>query len=198
MKGFEIERKFLVKVDEHGIPIIDLKLDMLLHGFSKIETISQCFLSTDPDKVIRIRLVKEDVSDKGWFYRLKHWLRVNKSAWNVERWDQALLTVKGKSDGPKRREIETELDLKTAIDLCQHFSLGTIRKMRFTTIIGKDVWQIDSIGFLNGPRRLIVAEIELEHADQTVDLPTWVGQEVTEDHRYSNVNLSQTGWPFHE
>ena len=35
----------------------------------------------------------------------------------------------------------------------------------------------------------MVAEVELENAEQEVALPDWVGSEVTGDPRYLNVNL---------
>jgi len=36
---------------------------------------------------------------------------------------------------------------------------------------------------------LVVAEVELSRPDQEVDLPAWVGQEVTGDSRYYNARL---------
>ena len=36
---------------------------------------------------------------------------------------------------------------------------------------------------------LVVAEVELESEDQVVSLPDWIGQEVSGDPRYYNVNL---------
>jgi len=43
---------------------------------------------------------------------------------------------------------------------------------------------------------LIVAEIELGHAEQTIELPSWVGREVTDDPRYLNANLAKSGLPL--
>jgi CYTH domain-containing protein len=36
---------------------------------------------------------------------------------------------------------------------------------------------------------LVLAEVELESEDQTVERPPWIGQDVTDDPRYFNVNL---------
>ena len=40
--------------------------------------------------------------------------------------------------------------------------------------------------FLQG---VVIAEIELGHEDQLVELPDWIGKEVTGDRRYRKVNL---------
>ncbi len=37
---------------------------------------------------------------------------------------------------------------------------------------------------------LVVAEVELDHAVQRVDLPPWVGAEVSGDPRYLNTSLA--------
>ena len=36
---------------------------------------------------------------------------------------------------------------------------------------------------------LIVAEVELTSEDQALDMPAWIGEEVTGDPRYYNANL---------
>jgi len=43
--------------------------------------------------------------------------------------------------------------------------------------------------FLGENAGLIVAEVELTAIDQTIELPEWIGLEVTEDLRYYNANL---------
>ncbi|MNW22341.1 hypothetical protein D3C71_2237610 [compost metagenome] len=44
--------------------------------------------------------------------------------------------------------------------------------------------------FLGDNAGLVVAEVELDSADQAIDLPDWVGNEVTDDARYYNVALA--------
>ncbi len=34
-----------------------------------------------------------------------------------------------------------------------------------------------------------MAEIELTHADESFDVPDWIGEEVTDDERYYNIYL---------
>ena len=48
-----------------------------------------------------------------------------------------------------------------------------------------DVFSGDNAG-------LVVAEIELDSADQVPELPEWVGEEVTDDMRHYNTSLSGT------
>ena len=36
---------------------------------------------------------------------------------------------------------------------------------------------------------MVLAEVELQHANQKFDLPGWVGEEVTGDPRYRKINM---------
>ena len=49
------------------------------------------------------------------------------------------------------------------------------------------VWEIDVYdGILKG---VVIAEIELDKEDRKLELPFWVGEEVTNDPRYSKINM---------
>jgi adenylate cyclase len=53
------------------------------------------------------------------------------------------------------------------------------------------VWEIDVFnGELKG---LVMAEIETPSANTKVELPSWVGKEVTESKKYSNSSLFKNG-----
>jgi CYTH domain-containing protein len=55
------------------------------------------------------------------------------------------------------------------------------------------VWEVDVFaGQLAG---LVLAEVELDSADQRVELPGWVGREVTDDPRYQNAALARAAGP---
>ena len=57
-------------------------------------------------------------------------------------------------------------------------------------------WEIDVFNGRNSG--LVMAEIELSHPDQQIELPDWVGAEVTFDQRYGNSSLSNrpiSTWP---
>ena len=49
------------------------------------------------------------------------------------------------------------------------------------------IWEVDE--FLGANQGLVIAELELEHEDQTFSKPSWIGEEVTHDKKYLNVNL---------
>ena len=49
------------------------------------------------------------------------------------------------------------------------------------------MWHIDVYeGILNG---VVLAEVELQQANQKLDLPSWIGEEVTGDLRYRKINM---------
>jgi CYTH domain-containing protein len=51
------------------------------------------------------------------------------------------------------------------------------------------VWHVDVYeGILNG---VVLAEVELQHADQKLDLPSWIGKEVTNDPMYRKINMQR-------
>jgi len=161
---FEIERKFLTTSDVPWAEAI------------RIEKITQGFLSTDPAKTIRVRLVEELTGDNDIY---------------------AFLTVKGKSVGIKRVEIETQIDFDVASALLTNFCNEgkIIEKVRH--IIPDQhgqLWEVDR--FRTNNKGLIIAEIELASEDQEVILPMWIAGEVSNDHRYSNASLSKCPWPF--
>ncbi len=104
--------------------------------------------------------------------------------------DRAYLTLKGPSVGLVRPEFEYSIPLADAqamLDiLCQP---PLIEKTRYRLPLGDVVWEIDD--FHGDNQGLIVAEVELSSPDQVVELPDWVGAEVTHDPRYLNANLAR-------
>ncbi|MEO0433164.1 MAG: CYTH domain-containing protein [Cyanobacteria bacterium J06656_5] len=102
--------------------------------------------------------------------------------------DQGYLTLKGPAIGISRSEFEYEIPLADAqamlSELCQ---TPLIEKHRYHIPLGNVVWEIDD--FLGENQGLIVAEVELAHAEQVVELPGWIGEEVTGDSRYYNASL---------
>ena len=105
--------------------------------------------------------------------------------------DKAYLTIKGKPAVGHfaRYEWEKEIeitDAKELIKLCQ----GTIiEKTRWIVPAAEDglKWEVDE--FHGRYQGLEVAEIELESEDQIVELPAFVGKEVTDDPQYYNANM---------
>lgn len=122
--------------------------------------IRQGYLATEPLRTVRVRVAGE----RGW------------------------LTVKGISIGASRLEFEYPIPVKDATDMLDGFCDRPIMEKRRTRIpIGDVTWEVDE--FLGENSGLIVAEVELRHAEQPVELPEWIGAEVTGDPRYYNSNL---------
>lgn len=105
--------------------------------------------------------------------------------------DKAYLTIKGKPAVGHfaRFEWEKEIDVADArelIKLCQ----GTIIDKTRWIVPAKEEglkWEVDE--FHGKHEGLIVAEIELVEEEQVVELPSFVGKEVTDDPRYYNANM---------
>lgn len=126
------------------------------------ELYRQGYLVTEPDRTVRVRVVG----------------------------DRAYLTIKGMSTGLSRLEYEYEIpvaDAETLLDtLCMR---PLIEKTRYKIPIGDLVWEVDEFAGENAG--LVLAEVELTDESQTVDLPEWIGLEVSTDRRYFNSYLSQ-------
>ena len=102
--------------------------------------------------------------------------------------DRGYLTVKGVTRGATRAEFEYEIppmDAEQMLDtLCER---PLIEKRRYAVQYAGLTWEVDE--FFGDNEGLMIAEVELESADQKVTLPPWVGREVTDDPRYYNANL---------
>jgi adenylate cyclase len=104
--------------------------------------------------------------------------------------DRGYLTLKGPVAGITRSEFEYEIPIEDAqILLATLCDPPLIEKYRYRLPMGDVVWEIDE--FLGENQGLIMAEVELSSAEQLVDLPSWVGREVTGDKRYYNSNLAR-------
>lgn len=122
--------------------------------------IRQGYLSDQPDRTVRVRVVGE----------------------------QAWLTIKGRTEGIARLEMEYPIPVADAMQLLDQLCLKPlIEKYRHRIVQGDLVWEIDE--FLGDNAGLVVAEIELATADQHVDRPDWLGDEVSDDPRYFNSAL---------
>ncbi|OVE77053.1 adenylate cyclase [bacterium E08(2017)] len=101
----------------------------------------------------------------------------------------ATLTIKGKTEGLSRSEYEYEIPLEDARELME-LALGQpVRKTRTRIPHGNHVWEVDV--FHDANEGLCVAEVELAAEDEVVELPDWVGDEVSGDGRYRNSYLAK-------
>lgn len=102
---------------------------------------------------------------------------------------RAWLTLKGATQGITRRELEYPIPVADAeICLRELCAEGVIAKTRYRVPHGRHVWEVDI--FEGANTGLVLAEIELDAADETFERPDWLGEEVSTDRRYSNSSLS--------
>lgn len=122
--------------------------------------VQQGYLLTDPDKTIRIRVT----DGRGY------------------------LTIKGLTTGATRKEFEYEIPNEEATELLNTFSVSGLTKIRYTISHRNTVWQVDE--FKADNTGLIIAEVELQNESQNFDKPDWIEEEVTQEEKYYNSNLS--------
>ncbi len=102
--------------------------------------------------------------------------------------NQGYLTIKGLTVGNKRAEFEYPIPVEDAeIMLDTMCDRPLIEKIRYKIQQNGLIWEIDE--FLRENQGLILAEVELKEENQVVELPDWIGVEVSDDARYFNINL---------
>lgn len=112
--------------------------------------------------------------------------------------DQARLTIKAAAAGIARHEFEYPIpatDGEALLKLAAH-GLG---KTRYGLDLPGGDWVVDVFEPPNAP--LVLAEVELERADQPLEVPPWCALEVTGRLELSNASLSITPlsqWPEEE
>lgn len=104
---------------------------------------------------------------------------------------EAFLTFKGKGT-LSRKEVEMPLSMGQAQELLEMCANRVLFKERYCIEQGGKTWEVDVYqGNLAG---LVVAEVELTSENEEVDLPSWIGTELTEDTRFKNANLIGVRW----
>jgi CYTH domain-containing protein len=127
----------------------------------KSEQITQGYLINDEHKVVRIR-------KKGTEY---------------------YLTIKGNTIGLSRLEYEFLIPEQDAQAIQKYFCKDSmIHKTRHYVEFQGHTWEVDE--FHGENEGLVVAEIELDSEDESFEKPEWIGDEVSNDERYYNMNLS--------
>lgn len=133
-------------------------------------TVHQGYLQTEKERTIRVRTVQSEKSLLGF------------------------LTIKGKGNksGMSRYEFETEIPVTDADHLLSLCDKPLIKKTRYKYEHGGLTWEIDK--FLSENEGLILAEVELESEEQSIEKPDFVGKEVTGQVKYYNMMLMK--YPF--
>ena len=103
--------------------------------------------------------------------------------------DRAYLTVKGLNKGAVRDEWEYEIPMTDAREMVDRVTEGiVIKKLRYNVDYQGRKWEVDV--FEGVHQGLILAEVELESVDAPIELPPFIGDEVTGNPQYYNSVLS--------
>ena len=101
-----------------------------------------------------------------------------------------LLTLKGSRKGASAAEFEWEIERNTAESVVDDSLYPFVEKKRYLwTNTDGFVWEIDE--FESNLAGLIIAEVELEDEDVTVEIPSWAGMELTYLRGWSNASLAR-------
>ena len=121
--------------------------------------ILQGYLNRDPERTVRVRITEA----------------------------KAFLTVKGKTHGFVRDEFEYEIPLSDGLKMLELCSGRVLDKTRYIVPYEGRTWEVDE--YHKGLQGLVVTEVELENADEEVNVPPFAGEEVSGDPRYFNSQL---------
>ena len=121
--------------------------------------IAQGYLCVEPARTIRVRI-------KG---------------------ERGFLTIKSANVGIVRKEFEYEIPLDDAQEILKLCAPRILEKVRYKIEYAGKIFEVDVFGGRH--EGLILAEVELNSADEIVSLPDWIGMEVSENPRYFNSNL---------
>lgn len=112
--------------------------------------------------------------------------------------EKAFLTIKqtSKEDIAIRNEYEYEIPFLDALELMNLSTTTHIHKQRHLINYGGVTWEVDF--FEEENEGLILAEVELPSIDTPLELPEWIGKEVSEDSRYLSSSLANTPFLYWE
>ena len=102
--------------------------------------------------------------------------------------DKATIALKSRRMGMVRTEFEYAIPCADAEEILRTMCDGNVlNKVRHFVIHKDATWQVDIYDdILKG---IVIAEIELTQPDQDLQIPDWVGAEVTNDPRYRKINM---------
>lgn len=146
--ALEIERKYLVVNQSYREMAIEKR------------QIAQGYLSTDPDKTVRVRIAGT----------------------------KAFLTVKSRNQGDVRHEWEYEIPVSDAEEMLELCTGTVLAKWRYIVPFEGWTWEVDE--YENNLSGLVVAEVEIDNPDRKVPLPSFAGEEVTGRPEYYNSTLA--------
>jgi adenylate cyclase len=148
-----------------------------------------------PKEIERKFLVASDEwrrgADHGRAFRQAYLAETDRAVVRVRIEDdiRGFLTVKSAEPGLSRVEFEYVLPLPDAEMLLELRQGSVVWKTRFLAPHGGRSWEVDV--YAGDNQGLVIAEIELASEEEQVELPSWVGEEVTESAQYYAARLAQ-------
>ncbi len=128
----------------------------------KTARIVQGYLSTGVERVVRVRAMNDQV---------------------------ATITIKGVASATFHTEYEYVIPIADARELLRQLCLQPlVEKTRHYVSHGGLVWEIDE--FDSPQRSLVIAEIKLPTIDHELMKPAWLGEEVTGNPLFYNLNVT--------
>ena len=124
------------------------------------EKIFQGYLSTDKNKTVRVRVKN----------------------------NRGFLTIKSANVGIVRKEFEYEIPVADAEEILKLCAPNVLQKVRYKVEYAGKIFEVDI--FSGRHQGLILAEVELNSPTEIVDLPEWIGEEVSDNPKYYNSNLT--------
>lgn len=100
---------------------------------------------------------------------------------------RSYITIKNNGFDIERSEFEYPIPFEDAKEMLCMPNVSIIEKFRSVVMYDGHKWEIDE--FVGRNTGLVLAEIELKSPDEPINLPEWVGEEVTGNPKYYNVNL---------
>ena len=122
---------------------------------------SQAYLNLHKDRTVRVRIAE----------------------------DNAFLTIKSFLSDTNRLEFEYPIPVEDERQMMEICEQSPVEKNRYVIPMGGLQWEVDE--FLGANVGLVVAEIELNSADQVFEKPEWIGEEVTDQPKYLNSHLAK-------
>ena len=148
-----------------------------------------------PREIERKFLVADDgwrgEADRGRRFRQAYLAETERAAIRVRIEDGmcAVLTIKSAEPGLSRAEFEYSVPVDDAEALTELRQGNVLDKTRYRTPYGGRVWEVDVYAGEN--EGLIVAEVEIDSESDRIDLPAWLGDEVTDSSRYYAAKLAR-------
>ena len=108
--------------------------------------------------------------------------------------DRAWLTLKGQPlSSLSRPEWEYDIPVADAREMARQPGAYALEKTRYCVEHAGHTFEVDC--YHGGLQGLYSVEVEIDSEQTLVDLPDWVGEEVTGNKAWDNESLARNGWP---